>query len=246
MRLTHWVPGDWPPMYWSAVESWINLELPKDCTRTFKRSRSGDRKDMPHWNKVVEEFLESGDDWLFSTHQDVQFLPGTLKRLLSWEEPLISGLVFMRQSPATPHIWRSYDPNPQLFAHRMRDTQDWFFDHQKYIQFGPFIMEPKPKDAIAPVDFTSTSCVLVHRSVLAGMEPPWFMMHEDGVGGEDANFFVKAHNAGFQAYVDRSCGIGHIVGDISTSSMDFIMWSQSSEFKDTGEPGTKSNDHSAS
>jgi len=212
------------------------MELPRGATKTFKRTFSGDRQDLPHWNRLVEQFLESGDDWLFSTHQDVKYLPGTLKRLLSWNEPLISAITFMRQSPATPHIWRSYE-NPSLFAQRIVETREWFFDHKDYILFEPFIMDPKPADALAPVDFTSTSCSLIHRSVLSAMQPPWFEMHGEGAGGEDARFFVKAHNAGFQAYVDRSCGVGHIHGDIVSSSIDFIMWSQASEVRDTGEPG---------
>ena len=238
MKITHWVPGDKDPRSWASVESWINTELPRGAIRRFVRSASGNRKDLPDWNRVTREILESGDDWLFSTHMDVQYVPQTLKRLLSWDKPLVAALVFMRQSPVVPHIWKSYE-DQEVMAQRIKDTRNWFFDRKDYIKFGPFIMEPRPADALAQVDFTSTACALIHRSVIAKVEPPWWEMHDDNGGGEDAKFYVKANNAGFEAFVDRSCIAGHLVGDIPTSSMDFIMWSQASDYRETGEPGTE-------
>jgi hypothetical protein len=64
----------------------------------------------------------------------------------------------------------------------------------------------------------------------------WFVWDDDyNGGGEDRNFFEHARAAGFPAYVDRSVIVGHLVGDVPTGSMDFMMWTQSSTFKGLGD-----------
>ena len=175
-------------------------------------------------------------------HNDVVVAPETLTRLLSWNKPLVSALVFMRTNPIVPHIWKTYanDTSGRMVM-RINDTRDWFYNHKEYIRSGAFVMEPRPDDALAPIDFTSTSCTLIHRSVLEAMQKIigdlWFVMDDDlAGGGEDRRFFTVAKEAGFDAFVDRSCVAGHLVGDIPTSSFDFIAWDSVSTFTDTGEP----------
>ena len=129
---------------------------------------------------------------------------------------------------------------------RINDTRAWFYAHPEYIRFGAFVMEPRPDDALAPIDFTSTSCTLIHRSVLETMRPivndVWFQWDDEwNGGGEDRRFFQYAKQAGFDAWVDRSCVAGHITGDMPTSSMDFIAWDSATIYKDTGEPEAERN-----
>jgi hypothetical protein len=101
-------------------------------------------------------------------------------------------------------------------------------------------MNPCPPDALQAIDFTSTSCTLIHRSVLEAMREPvqeiWFKWDDDyNGGGEDRNFFDNARACGFTPYIDRSAVVGHNVGAIPTSSADFIAWMQSSVYHNTGE-----------
>lgn len=240
LKITQWVPTNLDAK-WPCVLSWMQARqkenLPDDCDDIrFMRGFTEGHQDLRPWNSAVEEFLKSDSDWLWSTHGDVVFHPGTLKRLLSWNKPLISALIFMRQSPVVPHIWKSYDDDPSgRMANRIQNTREWFFDHLDYVRFGSFLMEPKPEDALVEVSFTSTSCTLIHRSVLEKMKAPWFTMDSYGGGGEDRRFHEGAKAVGFPGYVDRSCVCGHLVGDVPTSSLDFMMWSQVSEFKNTGE-----------
>jgi len=240
MNITHWVPTGSTIAKWPCVEAWINTTLPDGATRTFVKGKIN----AIHisWNRVIKDFLATDSEWLFSTHDDVVYDPNTLVHLMSWNQPLISALIFMRQSPVVPHVWKKYDDTGQ-YAHRIKDTREWFFDHKDWIRFGPFIMTPRPADALVPVDFTSTSCTLIHRSVLEEMSKEcgeqWFVMDsEEFGGGEDRRFFEIAARAGFQGYVDRSCIAGHLVGDIPTSSADFIAWDNISVFHNTGEPGS--------
>ncbi len=211
--------------------------LPDGCDEIrFMRGLTESHEGLKTWNDAIEAFLKSDSEWLWSTHNDVDFHPQTLRRLFSWNKPLISALIFMRQSPVVPHIWKAYaDDTSGRMANRIQNTREWFFNHLDYVRFGPFIMDPRPDDALVEVSFTSTSCTLIHRSVLEKMTPPWFTMDAYGSGGEDRRFHEGAKAAGFPGYVDRSCIAGHLVGDVATSSLDFMMWSQVSEFKNTGE-----------
>jgi hypothetical protein len=205
--------------------------------------RSGANNVKFSWNKVVTDFLDKTDnDWLFSSHNDVQFDKDTLPRLLSWDKPLVSALVFMRQSPTIPHIWASYNEHKHPYSVRINDTYQWFMKYRNAAsKFGAFIMEPRPDDALFEVDFTSTSCCLIHRSVLLAMREKygdtWFTWDDDfNGGGEDRNFFEHARACGFPGYVDRSCIAGHLVGDVAIGPIDFLAWCNSSSFVGTGEP----------
>lgn len=238
MKIFHWVPSAERPA-WPCIESWLNMKLPEGAEREFFRSRPNNAKYS--WNDAVIRALDSGADWLFSTHSDVVYTPDTLLRLLSWDEPLISALIFMRQSPVVPHIWKKYDDDPSgRMVQRINDTRDWFLGHKEWIRFGPFVMDPKPLDAIVPVCFTSTSCTLIHRKVLEDMRPLvndiWFQWDDDlRGGGEDRRFFEFAKQAGYTPQVDRSCVVGHIPEDVATSAADFMAWDAVSTFNNTGE-----------
>lgn len=242
MHITHWVPSSGAPPAWPCVKSWINLELPDGAGKTFVQSLAGSVKHV--WNKVVREFLESKSDWLFSTHHDVTFDPQTLKRLLSWDKPLVSALIFMRHSPTVPHVWKQYDNFEEYYAHRITDTREWFYRHPDYIRFGPFVMDPKPEDALFKISFTSTACTIIHRSVFEKMREfvhdEWFVCDSEiSGGGEDRRFFQYATLAGIDGYVDRSCIAGHIAGDIATGAADFIAWDSVSTWRNTGERDAK-------
>ena len=240
MSITLWVPAVERPS-WSANCSWWNLKTPYNKRLNFYRSGANNPKFT--WNKAVMDFLETKDEWLLSVHSDVMVAPKTLMRLLSWDKPLVSALIFMRVGPVLPHVWRKYDGDiTGRMVMRINDTRDWLYAHPDYLaNTGPFVMEPKPDNALVPVDFTSTSCTLIHRSVLEAMRPicndVWFQCDDDlRGGGEDRRFFEIAMQAGFDGYVDRSCVVGHLADNLPTSVMDFIAWDYSCTYDGTGEP----------
>lgn len=220
--------------------SWWNLETPNGEKLRIIPGRIMANNVRYSWNEAVKQILETGDEWVLSSHNDVVLHPKTLTRLMSWDLPIVSALVFMRQSPVVPHIWQAYNGTGQM-ANRIQDTRDWLYQNPARVTFGPYVEEPRPSDALAPVDFTSTSCVLIHRKVFEDMreavQDKWFEWDDDYKGGgEDRKFFTAAKQAGHQAFVDRSCMIGHIVGEVPTSAADFIAWDSVSEFNGTGEP----------
>jgi hypothetical protein len=239
--VTLWVPAADSPR-WPCVRSWWDLKTPNNEKINLVPGAALAYSIRYSWNKVIKDFLNSDSEWLFSVHNDVVLPPDALMRLLSWNQPLVSALIFMRRSPVTPHIWKTYPETGAINANRINDTKRWFSKHNEWIKFEPFVMEPRPDDALAEVSFTSTSCTLIHRTVLEGMRPivndVWFRWddEESPMGGEDRNFFDNAIAAGFTPYVDRSVVVGHLVGDIPTSSADFVAWASVSDFKNTGEP----------
>ena len=238
MNIIHWVPsgGKNPP--WPMVNSWVNMEIPEGASKRFVRSLPGSIE--KYWNEAMIGFLKTGAEWLFSTHDDIQFVPGTLKRLLSWDKPLVSAMVFMRHSPVLPHVWKAYDGKKDYLAQRINDTREWFYQHKEYIIFKPFIMEPCPEDALVNVGFSSTACVLINRQVIKDIYdfvgPNWWAQDkEKGYGGEDRRFFQLAAIAGYDGFVDRSCVAGHTKGDIPSGVADFIAWDTVAAFMHTGE-----------
>ncbi len=239
--VTLWVPAAESPR-WPCVKSWWDLKTPNNEKLDLIPGKAIANNIRYTWNRAIKDFLQTDSEWLFSVHNDVVLPPDALMRLLSWDKPLVSALVFMRQSPVTPHIWKTYPETGAVNANRIKDTAKWFSDHNEAIKFHPYVMEPRPDDALVEISFTSTSCTLINRTVLEAMRPivndVWFKWDDDegACGGEDRNFFDKALEAGFVGYVDRSCTVGHLVGDIPTTSADFVAWASVSQFNNTGEP----------
>lgn len=239
MKITLWVPtASKRPESWEQVEAYMHTSVTPDVEQLyFLRTKPGNIKVI--WNKAIKDFLESDSDYLWSVHDDVLYHYDTLPRLLSWGKPLISALVFHRQSPVLPHIWKSYEPGGP-YAMRLQDTKKWFMERTGEIRFGPHVMVPRPDNALVEVSFTSTSCCLIHRKVFEDMKPlvgeEWFRLdNEIAGGGEDRNFFENALKVGYPCFVDRSCIAGHLVGNVPTGSADFMMWESVSTFPDTAE-----------
>ena len=237
MHITQWVPTSGKSPAWPVITSWLTTDWP--CEHTWLRSIPGDIEWI--WNEVVRNFLKSDSDYLWSTHEDIQYIPGTLKRLLSWDKPLVSALTFLRHTPTAPMVWHEYEGGDGVYAMRVKDTREWFYKHPEYIKQGPFIMDPKPEDALEEVSFTATACTLIHRSVFEAMkefcDDKWFVLdHKQQGGGEDRRFHEIAAMAGFPGYVDRSNVVGHMVGDVAADAFDFIAWDSISDIYNTGEP----------
>jgi len=238
-EITLWIPAPDQPC-WEVIIPLFNSNLPNDTRLNLYRGGANNPKYS--WNQAVKDFLKTENEWLWSVHNDVVVAPETLNRLLSWGKPLVSALIFMRVAPVVPHIWKSYEGSGRMVM-RINDTRDWFYAHPEYIRPGAFVMEPRPDDALAEIDFTSTSCTLIHRSVLEDMRPlvgdQWFVMDDDiNGGGEDRRFFQYALQAGYPAFVDRSAVVGHLPRTVPTSSIDFIAWDSASTFMETGQPET--------
>jgi len=141
--------------------------------------------------------------------------------------------------PTAPHVW-ALNTDETAYMQKIEETYQFYLRNYPQIKFGPFVMQNPPEDSLTSIGFTSTSCTLIHRSVLEAMreemKDKWFVLdNEITGGGEDRNFFEHAKLAGFTGYVDRSCVAGHLNGDMASGVPDFMVWHQSAVFKGTGE-----------
>ena len=97
----------------------MHTKVPEGYSLNFKLTPPGDT--MRTWNDLTRGFLESGAEWLWSVHDDVVYHPLTLERLLSWNEPTIGALIFTKQNPALPHIWKIHNERHAQMADETRD-----------------------------------------------------------------------------------------------------------------------------
>jgi len=66
------------------------------------------------------------------------------------------------------------------------------------------IINESELEGLVAVDAVGTICVIIHRSVLQEIKPPWFQ----GVA-EDFYFYGRAKSEGFSVFVDCDCKVTH-------------------------------------
>jgi hypothetical protein len=99
------------------------------------------------------------------------------------------------------------------------------------------VIEPRPEDALFPIERSGAHCLLTHRSVIEAIEPPWFKRtgrNADEGRGSDFYFAEKAIEAGFQPYIDRSVIAGHIVHGHVANLLDFMVWDWCINYEEGG------------
>jgi len=155
--------------------------------------------------------------------------PETLVRLLSWDVPIVSALVFGRYPPVIPIAFGQ--PRPDLGPHdyqvEIDEIRHWIGIHEEMWTSNPVVLEPCPHDALVERGFVGTHCLLVRRDVFETLEPPWFkQVIESGyqATGCDRYFCEKARAAGYSVYMDRSVIAGHMYGERSLGALDFLAW----------------------
>lgn len=151
-------------------------------------------------NEAVHRCLQGGYEWLFSLDSDVIPPPDAITRLLSRQQPIISGL-YCRRSP------------PHAVPVMIKDGQ-WVVNY--------------PRGSIVEVDLVGAGCFLVHRSVFEkfATKPgrpgkPWFDWKVDLRGypgipsqeclSEDFSFCQRARTEfGYKVLVDTSVECKHV------------------------------------
>lgn len=126
-------------------------------------------------NKMVKSFLEDEDnEWLLMVDNDV-VPPMNILEMVDYGKKVVSGTVTIKKKGV---------PQPVIVKQR---------DDGKYRQIGlSEYYDEVGEDGLVEVDGVGTGCLLIHRSVLEEMSPPWFkfVYNEDGTLklGEDFYF----------------------------------------------------------
>jgi hypothetical protein len=221
---------------WPLFDSLINLESPDGNIRYARCT--GLAVDLAR-NVLVDEFLLSECDALLFVDGDAGLHPGTLKRLASWNVPIVGALAFGRYTPMVPTICAGAGSDPSSYVVRIDETVDWLKHHPDLIGTGPAMLDVAPADSLRPLHeqggFTGGHCLLVRREVLEAIEPPWFLRKPGARGTQEDRYFCeKVIAAGFPLYVDRSVVAGHVYGDRQAGGLDFLAWDMVTNWQTMG------------
>lgn len=172
-----------------TFKSIYDLEIPDGYEVDFRYSY-GYRIDQVR--NLIAHWAVNWYDYLFSVDSDVSFPPDTLKKLLSHDRDVVSGL-YIQRIPGT-HALEIYLANP----------------HGGMFRAG---LEQLPENQLTEIAGCGFGCVLVKSSVLRGVGHPQFeyhvaLDHKDTVS-EDTDFCAKARARGFKIFADTSIKCNH-------------------------------------
>lgn len=222
---------------WPFTESVFTLNAPG--LKLFRHIAGKQGVDDGH-NRIIEWFLNYTDfEWMISLDSDAKVHHETLMRLLSWDVKFVSALAFQRVPPFPPVCYTHPHPvNPEFFGRPIEKVAKWITKHPELIhQSRAIVLDPKPDDALWPVLRGGSHCLLVHRSVMEAIEPPWFERSGRNAElgrGADFTLYRKAREAGFETYVDMSVVAGHTTGDLVIGALDFMVWNSVGTWDPTG------------
>lgn len=154
-------------------------------------------------------------NWLFFMDADETIPSETLMRLLSWNLPIISGIVFLASlEKPTPAIYRyqSRRQGTHYYTSRVWEVEAYLKKHKDELgetSERPDLILPAEREDLIECDAVGSGCLLVHRSVFEATKPPYFKHNKGIVSGEDFYFCRKAKRAGFKIYADPGVLCGH-------------------------------------
>ena len=206
------------------VKALMMMDLPPHSTLTTKQSMAADMAR----NAIVKELNK---DWLFFMDSDQTFAPDALKRLLSWNVDIVSGLIFQRTGTPEPMIYRyEFEKDRGHYYRSMAEiVGEYLLGHKELWPTavnGAVVLPPK---GLIECDGVPCGCLLVNRRVFDAMETPWFKWNENVTAGEDFYFCRKAQEAGFKILADPSVVCGHISQYIR-SIEHFHAWASNGPF----------------
>ncbi|MFH1185966.1 MAG: class I SAM-dependent methyltransferase, partial [Chloroflexota bacterium] len=172
---------------------------------------------------IVKRFLEdkSRAEWLLMLDSDQEYIDDIGLRLTRWKQPVVGGLYFHRGHMSDPLVLNStgfhldqYGRQVELYGPLRDDVYDWLEETGVPARSGAFAInvpgtgEPFP-GALRPCDAVGTGGIVIHRSVLEAMTPPWFE-YCNGWGSEDLEFCKRVREElGLPVHCDFSTVSGH-------------------------------------
>jgi len=163
-------------------------------------------------NGIVRSFLaqETKTKLVWMVDDDMAWHPDSVLRLYERDLDIVAALTWTNAMPPCPTIWQdevevdgTYFYTPAAF-----ETLRWMIEHEhSFVSNDPIVLPPTDDDLVE-VAATGAAFILIKRSALEAIEPPWFEGDVNGFG-EDFYFCRKARAAGFKVYVDRSVIVTH-------------------------------------
>ncbi len=184
----------------------LGLDLPPDAQISTNPHKPADQSR----NELIEN---TNSEWLLFMDDDVIVPPDSYRRLVGWGKKVISGVSMKRAGTPEPQMYR--------FSHAEGRGTYYMPLVQEFIEFvkrhkadltraqASYISVPITMDELLEVDGVGMDCILIHRSVLDDIEPPWFQFTKGTRSGEDFYLCRKIQQAGHKIWVDPGLLCGH-------------------------------------
>lgn len=166
---------------------------------------------------IVKAFLEKEDKppWLLMIDSDMEHPINAPERLAAQAKPVIGALYFHRGQLHDPFVFKYVGKHPDQYGRKVHNWRpmrklvyDFLMTNGVPMRDGAFTVDDCSGEPIVECDAVATGCMLIHRSVLEKMKPPWFE-YITGGNSEDLIFCYNAKKAGFKVYADLSTVCGH-------------------------------------
>ena len=147
-------------------------------------------------NRIVQDFLSiENATHLFMTEMDMVLPHDTLIKLMRLNQPIASGLYFIREGDGQPCLYaKAMTPPGNPYPH----TPVTAFPTETPFKLGTRGGCP------------GLGCVLIRRDVFEKhVEYPWFDLKESNYGS-DMYFYTKVRDAGLEVWVDPTIRCGHM------------------------------------
>lgn len=169
-------------------------------------------------DKIARAFLEHKlePDWLLMLDSDMEHPVSAPFRLMAHRVPVVGALYFHRgiDEPLAFMEGRMAEDEWGRRVQMWDYIRDTVYEYLEAVNMpnasGSFTVS-SPINPLVEVDAVGTGCMLIHRSVIESMTPPWFE-YRDGSRSEDLGFCYRVrHELGLPVYVDMSTISGHYV-----------------------------------
>jgi glycosyltransferase involved in cell wall biosynthesis/GT2 family glycosyltransferase len=175
-----------------TFKSIYDLEVPKGYEVDFQYFYG---YNVDQVRNLIADWVVKGFDYLFAVDYDMSFPPDTLKRLLSHNKDIVSGLYRQRNDDLVLEIYRNNNKGGQ---DNVRFTDLYLNGEGNWLE---------------RVDGCGFGCVLVKKQVFERVGYPYFKYHSaltmEETISEDIDFCRKATAAGFEIYCDTDVICNH-------------------------------------
>lgn len=190
------------PVVYSTLVCLQYPEGTKFCTVTNKPADEAR-------NEIIRTLQE---EWLLFVDADVVVPAETFRRLSSWGEKVVSGVSYMRSGKPDPQVYRydKQEAGAHWYKPMVQDIANYLARHKDDIT-KPMAARviPATRDELLECDGVGADCLLVHKSVLDAIKPPWFKFDTGKQSGEDFFFCRAIQDAGFKIWCDPGVQCGH-------------------------------------
>lgn len=182
LKITVGIPMASEYLHKLFVQSLINLQYPENSDIQMI-PLSGFQLPFAR-NRIVEEALAYGSEYVMFIDSDMTFPPDLILRLLKHDKDLVNALAFRRIHPHYPCIFQ------------------WNEKDKCYETMGY-------SGGLQEVDATGMAAHLIKTDVFKKMKKPWYY-YRDHLFSSDLTFCENVRKAGFKIYSDTDLKIGHI------------------------------------